>query len=57
MNEREFLRAVRKLAEENNLDFLAATQNYVDWSFYHNQSTKLCELADVCKQKFTNKED
>lgn len=56
MTERYFLSTVRKLARENGIDFFAATRNDADWSFEREQSPKLRELADACRQ-LTDKED
>lgn len=57
MTESEFLKAVRKLAEENGLDFFAATRNVAVWDFQRDESPKLCKLADVCQPESADKED
>ena len=49
MTNAEFLRAVRKIAEENGIDFFAAVECAADWSFQRDECPTLCALSEAFK--------
>lgn len=49
MTELEFLKAVRKMAEESGIDFFAAVEGHADWSFHRDKCPTLNALAESVK--------
>lgn len=49
MTNAEFLKAVRKMAEENGIDFFAAVEGAADWSFQRDECPTLCALSETFK--------
>lgn len=49
MTNAEFLQAVRKMAEENGIDFFAAVEGAADWSFHRDECPTLCTLSEAVK--------
>lgn len=49
MTNAEFLKAVRKMAEENGIDFFTAVEGAADWFFQRDECPTLCALSEAFK--------